>query len=310
MDRDSSEENPLLALSASDALFDDSQGEAGITRKRSSCPRRNWGIPTFQDQVDRNICHFTLYRQCYRPETRIGDKGNTHNKNDEESLTFHLEHRANSTGSDLWDAALVMCHSINRPGVLQDMRPLPVSWQNGGVNNMEWEKATVLELGSGTGAVGLYIGKFLKARHVILSDLAENLPLIQRNIEENNLEQCTQAVPLDWTKLDQLPDGVLHDGQDRTGGMTIDVIVGSDLFLPYASFLLVPLARLLNKLLQLHPHAVALICYEERFDPSAFFTEADDLHLSITRVSNEYLDPFYQDPGRIHMLRIQKPRST
>jgi Lysine methyltransferase len=186
-----------------------------------------------------------------------------------------------------------------------------------------------LELGSGTGAVGLFASHFLQAQHVILTDLPANLPLIAKNATKNNIANNNAKIhimPLDWTDYDTLPDYI----QDYP--THIDVIVGSDLFLPYATHLLSPLARLLAKLLRLQheklssssttttttttttsqqlpqpPCCTALICYEERFDPEAFFQECQRLQLRVVRVSDDDINVLhekYRDPGRIHLLRI------
>ena len=297
--------DPLGWLQQSDGLFQEqditirSKGVSSSIPFRSAerpcrCPRRDWGIPTFQDQMDRNISTYSFVAP-----TTTGDDDDEREKID--SLTVHLEHRANSTGSDLWDAALVLCHSINRPGVLFDEKPPPspnCCNDSASSAKVEWSKSSFLELGSGTGAVGMYVCKFLKAQQVILTDLSENLPLIQRNIQENNLQDHTEVAALDWTQWDNLPDAVISTTTK------IDFIMGSDLFLPYATFLLEPLARVLSKLLQIHKGSIAVICYEERFDPTAFFVESEKLDLSVSRVADDYLHPFYQDPGRIHMLRI------
>ncbi|KAL7557027.1 hypothetical protein ACA910_014240 [Epithemia clementina (nom. ined.)] len=316
--------HPFGSLLQSDELFqvNDDQFELRTDATKSSLRRgvrRDWGIPTFQDQMDRNICHFTMYQHhldVLSPESgSSGYKNNNYNTRNRsvESLTIHLEHRANSTGSDLWDAALVLCHSIDLPGVLFDKEQRSQQQQQhhqqldvGAGRVVDWTNATVLELGSGTGAVGMYISKFLKAKKVILTDLPENIGLIQRNIQYNNLHDNTQVVTLDWTRLNDLPSDVIPSYNCGVVATKVDFIVGSDLFLPYATHLLEPLARLLSELLALHPNAAALICYEERFDPQPFFKESAELCLSVTSIADDCLHPIYRDPGRIHMLRIRK----
>jgi hypothetical protein len=52
------------------------------------------------------------------------------------------------------------------------------------------------------------------------------------------------------------------------------------------------------------PPCMAIICYEERFDPCAFFAEAKLLDLRVEPVSMNLLHEKYRDPDRIHVLRI------
>ena len=178
MESDEEENDPFQSMDCN--LFEE--------RKTTSRPRavhRDWGIPTFNDQIDRGILSFTL--------TKLQDPS--------KSITIVLEHRKHSTGSDLWDSALVLAHNLE-----------------GLVHSMEGK--TVLELGSGTGAVGLYCSRCLGAKHVVLTDLPENLELLQRNRDANGIpETLVSIAPLDWMSED-LPDAVLSG---------VDLIVGSDL---------------------------------------------------------------------------------
>jgi predicted nicotinamide N-methyase len=75
----------------------------------------------------------------------------------------------------------------------------------------------VLELGSGTGIVGLYAAK-LGASHVTLTDFIDfNIEHIKRNIKENGLERVTESRWFKWgTNLRE----------------QWDVIIGSDIIYP------------------------------------------------------------------------------
>ena len=124
----------------------------------------------------------------------------------------------------------------------------------------------VLELGAGTGLVGLACTS-LGAEQVWLSDLAENLPLLQRNLDANfgaravASEWCgsthaelvapltedagdaltgdgeagcdtpaektrAQALALNWT-VARLPAELFEDGDDRTS-LSVDLILAAD----------------------------------------------------------------------------------
>jgi SAM-dependent methyltransferase len=171
-------EDPFAYLE--DNLFDDRKSE-GTPR----VVRRNWGIPTFEDQIDRGIRTFLL--------------SNLHHPF--QSITLYLEHRKNSTGSDLWDSALVLAHNLQYL-----------------VGSLKGK--TVLELGSGTGAVGLYCSKCLEADHVTLTDLPDNLALLVQNRDVNSIsEECVSIVALDW-ESEHMPNEF---------ELGFDLIIGSDL---------------------------------------------------------------------------------
>eukprot|EP00540_Astrosyne_radiata_P005312 CAMPEP_0116853632 /NCGR_PEP_ID=MMETSP0418-20121206/18039_1 /TAXON_ID=1158023 /ORGANISM="Astrosyne radiata, Strain 13vi08-1A" /LENGTH=275 /DNA_ID=CAMNT_0004486093 /DNA_START=17 /DNA_END=845 /DNA_ORIENTATION=+ len=249
------EDNPLVWIGCGDDGNDDvaSLWEERHTTCQRQTARRNWGIPTFSDQVDRGIQTFVL----------------SHLEHKDLYVTIHLEHRKDGTASDIdhnWE------------------KILPRATQS------------VLELGAGTGVVGLYCAKCLNIPRVALTDL--HLSLLQRNRSANQLD-LVSIFALDWT-ADAVPPEIHEDGYD--------VIVGSDLFLPFASFLLEPLARTLSRLLSLRKGSVAVLVYEERFDCSKFFVIVGALGLDVVFVDNSLLHPTYQDPGRIHVLKITKPR--
>lgn len=82
-------------------------------------------------------------------------------------------------GEYIWPAGLFMCDFLKR--------------------NSELVKGKrVLELGSGTGIVGLYAAK-LGASHVTLTDFIDfNIEGIKRNIKENGLAQVTEPRWFKW----------------------------------------------------------------------------------------------------------------
>ncbi|KAJ1482011.1 putative methyltransferase-domain-containing protein, partial [Baffinella frigidus] len=81
-----------------------------------------------------------------------------------------LQHGAacDGTGAAVWDAALVLCEFLAlHPDLVRGKR--------------------VVELGSGTGVLGLVCAR-LGAERVILTDLPEQLPLLEDNVRRNALE--------------------------------------------------------------------------------------------------------------------------
>ena len=156
--------NPLVAFSeADDSLFqDDDDAPRRIRRPRT------WGIPTFEEQCN-GVNTFVLRPDCDSDSTK-------------ECVTMTLEHRRHSTGSDLWDAALVLAHALSRPRIVATPRKQQQQCIEAATYDDKTvfipnvlHNMTVLELGSGTGAVGLYAAKCLGAQHVIMTDLPDNL---------------------------------------------------------------------------------------------------------------------------------------
>ncbi|CEG73228.1 hypothetical protein RMATCC62417_08649 [Rhizopus microsporus] len=89
----------------------------------------------------------------------------------------------------------------------------------GGCGGMKWEAAdvlidyfiwkhketselldnkTVVELGAGTGLVGLAVAKLCRAKKVILTDQMPMMNLMQENIKLNKLEEKMKAEILNW----------------------------------------------------------------------------------------------------------------
>ena len=72
----------------------------------------------------------------------------------------------------------------------------------------------VIELGSGTGVVGLGMAR-LGAQHVTLTDLAPVCPLLTQNIAMSRLQGCCSAQALCW-------------GEDCSAVAPADVIIAAD----------------------------------------------------------------------------------
>ncbi|KAI9430929.1 putative methyltransferase-domain-containing protein [Lactarius indigo] len=108
----------------------------------------------------------------------------------------------------------------------------------------------VLELGSGTGLVGLVAG-YLGAR-VYITDQAPLIPIMERNIALSNLQSSVTAVELDWSK--PLPEHIPQP----------DIVLAADCvyFEPAFPLLVATLAALVPP-----PHESApevLFCYKKR----------------------------------------------
>jgi SAM-dependent methyltransferase len=129
-------------------------------------------------------------------------------------------------GEYIWPSGLFMCVFLKRnPELVKGKR--------------------VLELGSGTGIVGLYAAK-LGATHVTLTDFIDfNIENIKRNIKENRLERVTEPRWFKWgTNLRE----------------QWDMIIGSDIIYP-----VMDKDALLNAIkMHLKPGGRCIIGYNDR----------------------------------------------
>ncbi|RUS73376.1 hypothetical protein EGW08_018854 [Elysia chlorotica] len=116
-------------------------------------------------------------------------------------LTF-LQSETGDVGCVVWDAALVLCAYLDH---------------SHGKGLLKLCHKTVIELGAGTGAVGL-VAATLGADSFV-TDLPELVPLMQQNLDKNRerIPGSCQALPLKWGDADQikhLKETVFNDGPD------------------------------------------------------------------------------------------------
>ena len=116
----------------------------------------------------------------------------------------------------------------------------------------------ILELGSGTGLVGLTAAG-LGANEVFLTDKPELIALLERNIEVNDLSGTVKAIPLCWGE------------DDATAMGAFDLILGSDLL--YAPEAFEPLLETLSQVCQ-PARAQIWLAYPTRFTEDIFFEQA------------------------------------
>ncbi|EGT40055.1 hypothetical protein CAEBREN_10076 [Caenorhabditis brenneri] len=97
-------------------------------------------------------------------------------------------------------------------------------------NAKQFENKKVLELGSGTGVCGIALASL--GAEVILTDLPERIPLIEKNVKVNQklTGDRIKIQVLDWTK-DTIPEG-------------LDIVVAVDCV--YYNSTIDPLIQLLN----------------------------------------------------------------
>jgi len=121
----------------------------------------------------------------------------------------------------------------------------------------------VLELGAGTGIVGLSAAAM--GADVTLTDRQELLPLLRKNIAVNALRERADALALEW-------------GCDETiealgRNVEFDLIVGSDLLYAPHSF-----SELLETIVRLSTpaHTEVLLAYPTRYTEDIFLEQASD----------------------------------
>ncbi|KAJ2161205.1 Protein-lysine N-methyltransferase efm6 [Coemansia sp. RSA 552] len=98
-------------------------------------------------------------------------------------------------GSTVWDAGLVLAKYLERRTA----------------EGLDLAGKTVLELGAGTGIVGIALARMQPQCRVVVTDKPELLPLLRRNIELSRVANA-RAECLDWTREEPLgaaPDMVL-----------------------------------------------------------------------------------------------------
>ena len=190
------------------------------------------------------------------------------------------------TGGRLWPGALLMCRFL-RQEKLDDLR--------------------VLELGSGTGAVGLYAAA-LGARHVTLTDGQERvLRLAQTNADANHDRGL-------WTRdttveVVSLPWGPALPGELAKRPIAYDLILGASI--TYTTELHSVLCESLRTLLSHHsPDARVVLSHDKRVPVPVGADEADvpDVTMEhLVHTANDLglsLRPFYAEKvgGRLVSL--------
>lgn len=117
---------------------------------------------------------------------------------------------------------------------------------------------TVMELGAGTGLVGL-ICSYLGARTVVLTDLQEALPLCSQNVDSNRSvlsgDCAVYTRRLTWGNDEDLSNVLAETGP-------IDLILGSDIVYHQSEEVLNALVKSISA--ACNPSTVVIIAYEDR----------------------------------------------
>jgi len=163
------------------------------------------------------------------------------------------------TGGFVWDGAQIMAHFfLKHPSVFGKM-------------------TRVLELGSGTGFLSIAFAKMYPAVKVHATDIAGNLPLMERNVALNQVSSSVKTEELDWRYPYRLKD--------------FDLIFGSDLV--YLQELHAPLIATLKKVAS--PKTQIYFCNEWRKRADLeFYLTARKTGFTPTILPAWYLDDYYR----------------
>ena len=103
---------------------------------------------------------------------------------------------AAGVGSTVWDCALVMCKYLEHQRMTSSQEKIS-AWN--GWRPDAWK--SVLELGAGTGIVGLVVASMLPNSSVCLTDQKMVMPLLESNVKNSAAKASVTTQMLDWTQL-------------------------------------------------------------------------------------------------------------
>lgn len=203
------------------------------------------------------------------------------------------------TASSVWDSAVLLARYLE-----QD--PDPRDDPGGGRALVGGRR--VLELGSGTGFGGL-VAAALGASSVLLTDLAEAVPLLDRNVERFVCARSDVGVPVRVTAM-ALPWGpTAADEVAAANHGLFDLVLCADCLLPGSTNLFPLLVDTLASLTATQTNPDVLFAFEERMDCSGFFELLEAANISWTHVPSDALHPDFR-ASQIRVLRMQRGRAS
>jgi predicted nicotinamide N-methyase len=181
-------------------------------------------------------------------------------------------------GSTVWDSALVLARYL----------------EHSTKDRSTWRGKKILELGSGTGLLGLVAARLFEGSRVTLTD--KHVGLAKMNVEKTGLAESVEVVELAW--------GIEYLEKAKGLEAPYDLILLSDCV--HWPDLFQPLVDTLYALAG--PETEILMAYEKRIfeDEIPFFAKLKEKGLSFKNVPESGQHPDYRGEEDIWLFRIWK----
>ncbi|ORX44605.1 hypothetical protein DM01DRAFT_1340365 [Hesseltinella vesiculosa] len=177
-------------------------------------------------------------------------------------------------GGKTWEAAYVMVDYL--------------LWRHS-LDSTFFQRKTVLDLGSGTGLVGLALAKACPLEHMELTDQEPMMQLMKDNITLNDLSN-TSASLLDW--------GVPHSHQ-------VDVVLASDCV--YLEIAFQPLIDTLVHFTDNNPLTEIYMTYRRRRKADKRFFALAKKHFALIDIQDDPKRPEYKLQG-LYLYRLERKK--
>ncbi|KAI9370323.1 putative methyltransferase-domain-containing protein [Aspergillus egyptiacus] len=180
------------------------------------------------------------------------------------------EETGNSIARHIWDAAIASVMYLQQT-IAGDQRPCNPRLQDL-LRSEPSSPLHVIELGSGCGIVGVALAEMLPQCSVLLTDLPEVEEIVMKNIGAARPADSSEIryQSLDWDE--KLPENLFESP-------SIDLVLVSDC--TYNADSLPALVSVLDRLVNLSPHAIILVALKRRHESEGIFfdlMQSADLH--------------------------------
>ncbi|CAO3625470.1 unnamed protein product [Cunninghamella echinulata] len=234
-----------------------------------------WSVPI---QLDTSLNRQNI-DEIYTKDPSSGQQAQRVIMVGDDQLIYIYEDIEESIARHIWDCGLVMCDFINK-------------------NKKTLNYQHIMELGSGTGVVGVYTAMALKPKSMDLTDLSDAVNILQQNIDTNfnnkkrmEMGLTIEAKVLPWGPFQQLlTKNEMKDDDDmllwQQNDKKIDMVLLTDVLYNHGSHDI--LLETLTWLIEMNPKARVLLGYKERnSDERPFFTKINQ-HPLLYCIKNEY----------------------
>ncbi|KAL3236215.1 putative protein-lysine N-methyltransferase [Nakaseomyces bracarensis] len=231
-----------------------------------------------------------------RPVEHLGDSDLSFDGLLEPGLKIHEDGGETGCGGKVWIAGELLCEFIleksNKSGLLNKWVPQSSQFQN------------VLELGSGTGLVGLCVGllsknMFDKNIKTYITDIDQLVPLMEKNIDQNIVGKDVIAKELWWGE--PLPIEFEPSRDTPTLTQHLDLILAADCVYLERSFPL--LEKTLLDLTEGNNPPMILMSYKKRRKADKHFFQKIKKNFDVVTVSDfEKYDSYLKQ--RTHLFQL------